>query len=190
MSVSDFREQFKKYTTLYAQRAEGKKAIDWLRRNVNKFVPRVNIQNQEFGTFARQLVPGKFYVYGYDPKWKDVLPIYDKFPYVLITSINMENFSFHGINFHYLPREVRVEIFAALYDIATSTKIPGNKKDGLIWRRVSRIAAALGNDKHLNGAIKMYLFSHVMTRFIQVPKEDWALTAFLPIARMYTNKQK
>lgn len=190
MSVKNYKEQFEKYLTLYAQNRESKKAVEWLRKKVMTLAPKASLQKDkaELGTFARQLVPGKFYVFGYDPKWKEVLPIYDTVPYVLITSIDGTN-SFRGINFHYLPREARSKIFVELYKIAADTRIRGAKKDGMIWRQSLRIASAVGQSEFLSQSIKMYLFSHVQTKFIQVPKEDWALTAFLPLARMYKKKR-
>lgn len=191
MSVQDYKKQFDRYLTLYGKARESKKAIEWLRTRVDRFATSASLtkDQKDLGGFAKNLIPGKFYLFGYDPKWKDVLPIYDTVPYVLITSIDGTN-SFRGINFHYLPRQVRTMIFVELYKIAANTKIRGTRNDGKVWKQSLRIASAIGQDEYLSQSIKMYLFNHVQTRFINVPKEDWALTSFLPLARMYTNKKK
>lgn len=186
--IQDYKKAFIRYTTLQNRHPESRKAIEWLRSNVEKFVPTVQ-GHEGLGKTASEIMPGKFYLYGYDPKWKKVLPVYDTFPYILVTSVNYSNYSFRGINFHYLPYTTRVNIFASLYEIAANTKIPGGKKDGMIWRRAQAIAEVIGASKFLGESIKMYLFTHVKTTFIQVPKEDWALTAFLPVAQMHYNRK-
>lgn len=188
-SVTDFRRQFDAYVTQNQINRESKKAVEWLFKKVLRFAPRVNLakDGKEIGNFATQLVPGKFYLYGYDPKMKNVLPIFDTVPYTLITSIDYERDLFKGVNFHHIPPQARVAFFAPLYKIATDDRIPGGKKDGMIWQKAKEIAAACGKTPLLNEAIRSYLFEQVQTRFILVDKEDWALTASLPLARRYRN---
>lgn len=188
-SVSNFRNQFKEYVAKNQIHRESKKAIEWLQKKVWNFAPRTYLakDGKEVGQFATHLIPGKFYLYGYDPKMRNVLPIFDTVPYTLITSIDYEKGLFRGVNFHHIPIQARVAFFTALYEVATSDRIPGDKKDGMIWQKAKQIAAACGKTPLLNGAIRSYLFQQVETRFINVPKEDWALTAFLPLARRYAN---
>ena len=187
--VQNYRDAFIRYTTLNNRHPESKKAIEWLRDHASKFVSVVQ-GNEPLGSRAKVLMPGKFYLFWYDPKWKHVLPVYDTFPYILVTSVDYEKKCFRGINFHYLPLNPRVNFFAALYEIAADTKIPAGKKDGMLWRRAQAIAEVTGNSKFLGESIKMYLLDHVKSTFVQVYKEDWALTAFLPIAQIHRNGKK
>jgi hypothetical protein len=50
----------------------------------------LDFDDLENESFTKQIVganaaqPGFFYFYIYDPKWKDELPYYDKFPFTLV----------------------------------------------------------------------------------------------------------
>ena len=67
-----------------------KKARDWLRRNVKTLqTSRRSILSATDNIFAKRIIVGKMYFYSYDPKLKDVLPYYDRFPLV----IPIENYS-------------------------------------------------------------------------------------------------
>ena len=69
-------------------------------------------------------VLGKMYFFSYDPKWKDKLPWYDRFP--LIFPIERYNDGFLGINFHYLhPRDRAIlmdELKEFLDSVSLTTK--------------------------------------------------------------------
>jgi len=56
---------------------------------------------------------GSMYMYIYDPKTKDKLPYYDKFP--LIFPIGFAKEGFYGINFHYIPIQLRAKLMAENY---------------------------------------------------------------------------
>ena len=61
-----------------------KKARDWLRRNLKDL--RVNqkaLLSSTDNKFAKRILPGKVYFYSYDPKLKQVLPYYDRFPLII-----------------------------------------------------------------------------------------------------------
>ena len=192
MSVENFKEQFDKYLTLYGKQRESRKAIEWLRRKVHEFAPKASLEHDAvtLGKAANTMIPGKFYLYGYDPKWKDVLPIFDTVPYVLITEMRIGKPYFKGINFHYIPRDLRVEFFSHLYEIAGNHQIRGGYKDGKIYQAALEIARVVDGIEPLKEAHRNYLYTHVKTRPITIHKDDWALTSFLPLARMYTNKKK
>ena len=49
--------------------------------------------------------PGMMLMFGYDPKWKKILPFYDKYPLCIIISPAPKGFM--GLNLHYLPPELR-----------------------------------------------------------------------------------
>ena len=53
----------------------------------------------------------------YDPKHKDTLPYYDRFPLSVI--IGPAKGGFYGLNLHYLPPVLRAKMLDALMDIAT-----------------------------------------------------------------------
>ena len=51
---------------------------------------------------------GNMYLFAYDPKHKETLPYYDRFP--LIFPINKAKGGFLGINLHYLPPPFRAKL--------------------------------------------------------------------------------
>ena len=53
-------------------------------------------------------IPGKMYFFHYSPKLKDKLPYYDSFPLVII--IEMYGDGFLGLNLHYLPLKMRMNL--------------------------------------------------------------------------------
>src|SRR5690606_41052373 len=57
-------------------------------------------------SFTNKPVPGRFYLYKYDPKTKEQMPYYDAMPLVLITDVTPDGW--YGINFHYMPPVVQI----------------------------------------------------------------------------------
>ena len=70
-------------------------------------------------TDRNKFLMGGLYYFYYDPKTKDDLPYYDKFP--LVMPLKREADGFIGLNFHYLPLRYRINFMKklmpyALYD--------------------------------------------------------------------------
>lgn len=59
---------------------------------------------------------GKVYSFIYDAMGKKELSYYDRYPLVLITSINRRLGVFHGLNFHYLNTKLRTYFIQYLMD--------------------------------------------------------------------------
>ena len=57
---------------------------------------------------------GGFYLYQYDPKWKDKLPWYDIYP--LVFPFDYAG-GFYGINVHYLPPNARTDLMLRLLEL-------------------------------------------------------------------------
>ena len=55
---------------------------------------------------------GVMNLFGYDPKFKETLPLYDRFP--LIFPLEPAKGGFYGINFHYLQPGARVAFLRQL----------------------------------------------------------------------------
>lgn len=138
-----------------------------------------NSTNQKAG-----VQPGMMYLFGYDPKWKDVLPFYDRFPLVFPFSADGDGFT--GLNMHYLPHILRARLMDALYDLAESKKYTESNKLNLSYR----ILQSSAKYKYFEPCVKRYLFSHVRTRFLMIPSNEWDTALFLPLERFTVNKQK
>lgn len=120
---------------------------------------------------------GKMYMFMYDPKWKDELPYYDKFP--LIFPIEFYKDGFLGINLHYLPPAGRAKLMDALYDTLTNDKYDYTTKLRINYS----ILSSTRKFNLFKPCIKRYLFTHVRSSFQFVNPKDWDKALFLPVER-------
>lgn len=123
------------------------------------------------------VVPGKMIFFGYDPKGKDELPFYDKFP--LLLPFNADSTHFIGLNLHYLPPLKRILILDNLLNFSINKTINPKKKIQLSWELLKTVS----NNKAISFCVKKYLFGHVKTRFVTVKTDDWVIASMLPLAR-------
>ena len=113
---------------------------------------------------------GRMYLFQYDPKTKDKLPYYDRYPLVFpIASGRTSGFaasggSFLGINLHYLPLPLRAKLMDALYDTATTKEL-----DETTRLRISyNILQQASRYRFFKPCIKRYLISNVKTKFFYI----------------------
>ena len=69
---------------------------------------------------------GRLYFFAYDPKWKDKLSKYDKFP--MVFPIELYGDGFLGLNLHYLGVAERQKLLGKLMDYANNDKMNKNTK--------------------------------------------------------------
>lgn len=123
---------------------------------------------------ADRIYPGGLYLYSYDPKTKDSLPYYDTFPLVFIYKPTKDGFM--GYNIHYLPYNLRFQLMGSLLDIHLSND-PEIKKAIRSYGLLSQMDVG----KLFQPCVKRYLSSHVRSKFLLVPREDWVTASMLPI---------
>ena len=118
---------------------------------------------------------GKMFFFYYDPKLKQQLPYYDKFPLAL--PIEMYADGFLGLNFHYLPINLRVHLLDKLYDLTNNDR----------FDETTRIRASYSI---LNGAsrynefkpcVKRYLAPHIQSKIVEIEADKWETAIFLPV---------
>lgn len=169
-----------------ASNKPGFDAVDWFRQKasatMNINTSRLISANKEYQT--SRIVPGHLYMFGYDAKMKDVLPFYDRFPVVFPFSRDADSFT--GINLHYLPHIYRARLMDALYQIVTDQKFNEKTRLNLSYRLLQSSAKF----KYFEPCVKKYLFSHVQTKFLQVPSNEWDIALFLPLERFTVSKNK
>lgn len=169
-----------------ASNKPGFDAVDWFREKasatMNINTSRLIAGNKEYQT--SRIVPGHLYMFGYDAKMKDVLPFYDRFPVVFPFSRDADSFT--GINLHYLPHIYRAKLMDALYQIVTDQKFNEKTRLNLSYR----VLQSSSKFKLFEPCVKKYLFSHVQTKFLQVPSNEWDIALFLPLERFTVSKNK
>lgn len=120
---------------------------------------------------------GRMIMFFYDAKTKDELPYWDQFP--LIFPIHFYNDGFLGINLHYLPPVWRAKLMDQLYTTLNNDKMDDTTKLKITYG----ILVSASRFKLFQPCIKRYLTSHVKSRFLFVPIEDWDIALVLPTAR-------
>lgn len=154
-----------------------KESREWFRKKASNLrsINREDLMKEEpLKTGARQIV-GSMQMFFYDPKTKDTLPYYDKFPLAII--VGPAKGGFHGLNIHYLPPVLRAKFLDALMDIADK-KITDNSKFDLTYKTLKNASKM----KYFEPCFKHYLTEHVKSKFAKVPAPEWEIATFLPTA--------
>ena len=120
------------------------------------------------------LMGGLYYFY-YDPKTKNDLPYYDRFP--LVMPLKRESDGFIGLNLHYLPLRYRINFMRKLMPLALY-----NEDDEIRRIRVTYpILNASSRFKEFRPCIKKYLYNHIKSRILSVEPQEWDIALHLPI---------
>lgn len=174
-------------------------AINWLRSKVNDL--RMNIGAKRmlvnassnslpipiFNAQLRQFAPGqsglvRMYFFFYDPKTKDRLPYYDTFP--LVIPIARYDDGFLGLNLHYIKpghRQILLNKFEITNRVtgdisATNTSIDPN----IVFRIHYKHIKYMNSLYMARPCIKRYLYSHVRSKFLEIPANQWRFAVPLP----------
>lgn len=150
-------------------------AIKWY-RNAAKSLNSVNRDKllREKSQVRSAVVPGSMYMFAYDAKHKETLPYYDAFP--LIFPIRLLDDGFMGLNFHYLPPNLRAMLMDSLYTLNTDPKITDASKIKLSYQ----LLRSVSQFKYFQPCLKRYLYSQFRSRFVYVDPETWDIALFLP----------
>lgn len=141
------------------------------------------MKEEPIGSTGRRII-GSMQMFFYDPKYKDVLPYYDRFPLVIV--VKPARGGFLGLNLHYLPPILRAKFLDALMDNVTSKKSENAK-----FKVTTRLLAGTSELEFYKPCIKHYLNEHVRSKFAEVKAPEWEIATFLPTAMFEkANKQK
>ena len=131
--------------------------------------------------FRRVPSIGQMYMFQYDPKYKAVLPYYDRFPLVIPfeqtrrSGRTQGGDGFYGLNLHYLPLRLRAKLMDALYDTVGS----GGDQFQITYNILNRAAKL----RFFRPCVKHYLFNHVKSQFFYIDPKEWDIALFLPTER-------
>lgn len=161
-------------------------ARNWLRQKaaeVRAVSPKATIQQGPILT--NRITTGNMYLFAYDPKTKEDLPYYDRFP--LVFPFRKVKDGFYGINMHYLPPLLRARLMDALYDTVNNDKMDETTRLRINYR----ILQSAAKFRYFEPCVKHYLNNHVKTRFLLVDPKQWDVALFLPLERFAkSNKLK
>lgn len=162
-----------------------RESLQWFKKRL-KSVTRVQnnqiLKDPLLNRVAKPLM-GRMYMYFYDPKTKETLPYYDRFP--LIIMVKKEKGGFTGLNLHYLPPVLRARFFDRLTEFTNNKKYDESTRFRLTYN-------FLRNSSKLElfkPCFKRYLTSQVTTRITEVPATEWEVALFLPTDKFVKNSR-
>ena len=138
-------------------------------------INRENLMQEDPLTRSSRRIIGSMQMFYYDPKHKETLPYYDRFPLSII--IKPAKGGFLGMNLHYLPPILRAQFLDALMDNVTSK----NSEDAK-FKITTRLLAGTTELEYYKPCIKHYLTGHVKSKFAEVKAPEWEIATFLPTA--------
>ena len=99
------------------------------------------------------------YTFFYDPKTKEKLPYYDRFPVVLI--IDSTSTGFSGLNFHYIPPKYRAKLLDELYEFEIEDEDTEDESMRTRIRVNYNLLQSTAKMKFFRPCYKRYLTSHI-----------------------------
>ena len=149
-----------------------RKSVDWYRKNVADLSNRITAAAlMRSGKLNGIPSKGRLNFFFYDPKYKKVLPLYDRFPLVL--PIETTPGGFMGLNFHYIRPVQRISLLNNLQRYASGGMKPST--------RIDATYDGIKNVRIAKNTIKKYLYGHVRSSFLRVDFDEAALAVMLPV---------
>jgi len=156
------------------------KSLMWFKnelKNLQTVTERKMLASKELEIVKRKIpLLGRMYMFGYDPKYKQTLPYYDRFPLIIL--VGKAKGGFYGLNLHYLNYRQRALFFDKLQDIL----LKKNKKQENLNRFMLDFTRLKDTPqlKAFAPCWKHYLTDHVRTKIMRVPYDYWEPALFLP----------
>lgn len=161
-------------------------ARSWLRDRAQEVrrVDSLGIIRQNTSNLQNKVMVGHMYMFYYDPKMKEELPFYDRFP--LIFPFRRVKDGFYGINLHYLPYMMRAILMDRLYSLINNQNMDETTRLRLSYK----ILSSSSQFRYFQPCVKHYLNNHVKSRFLYIHPREWDVALFLPTERFVkANKQ-
>ena len=154
-------------------------AREWY-RNTAQEMSRVG-QSQIFkgagDRLTNRIEPGNMYMFLYDPKTKEQLPYYDRFP--LVFPFDDVEGGFYGINLHYLPYKLRAQLMDALYELTSNSRYDESTKLRMSYQLLNRARKF----RNFKPCVKRYLANRTQSQFVYIYPSEWDMALFLPTER-------
>ena len=155
--------------------AQGRpRSTDWYKDKIREFGKPGALDLIRDGKRKKSPFYGRLNMFFYDPKFKKTLPYYDTFPLVL----PLEPYSdgFLGINLHYLPMKLRLQLLDRLVDFSNNTKFDESTILDVDYSRLKNINL-------IKPTLKRYLAGRVKTDFRRIDADEFMVAALLPVQR-------
>lgn len=152
------------------------KSRDWFIKNLKNIrnLQRRSLLTDDTLVNKKKPLIGRMFMFFYDPKTKDTLPYYDRFP--LIIMVGPAKKGFYGLNLHYLSPRARAVFFDELQEYQTNDKYDETTKLRLTYSLLMSVKKL----RMFKPCFKHYLFDQVQSKTVEVPASEWEIALFLP----------
>lgn len=123
---------------------------------------------------VQRVGPGNMHMFVYDPKTKEKLPYYDKFPLTIM--VDTAPGGFYGLNLHYLAPGVRAKFLDELLKTVDNDIMSDDAKFDINYKMLKGVSKM----KYFKPCFKHYLTKHVQSQIVKVEGKDWTTAIFLP----------
>lgn len=148
-------------------RNELKKAVEWFQSLITK--------SKQTGHPSINTLRGKLVFMVYDPKLKNTLPYYDRYPLIFVISVQRNTIL--GINVHYLDQRYRRTLLNALVRFG----IDDTDEDAAIKFGYPDVAGFV-KEPLVRVCIKRYYIRKI-ENWLLIPSDQWEKMTFLPLQR-------
>ena len=121
-----------------------------------------------------RMIFGNMFMYFYDPKHKETLPYYDRFPLTIM--LEPTKTGFQGLNLHYLRPDIRAQFLDELMGLGPKNVTDKSRLTKLRYDLIQ----STRKYKEFKPCFKSYLSDHVKSRIVRVPMTEWEIAIFLP----------
>ena len=147
----------------------------WLNSKVNSLKPTPSSLMADRERLRDKSFVGKMYFFFYDPKLKDSLPYYDRFP--LVIPIERYSDGFLGLNLHYIHPKQRIFLLDKLSDTVSNNRYDEKTKLKINYEYLKSASSIF----EAMPCIKRYLFQNIQSRFLEITADEWDIAALLPV---------
>ena len=147
----------------------------WLRMKIKDLKPTRAALLKDRDRLKERSVIGKMYFYFYDPKTKEKMKYYDRFP--LVIPIERYNDGFLGLNIHYIHPKYRMTMLDKLSATASNSSYDEKTKLRISYQYLTAASKVF----EATPCIKRYLFSQIESRFLEISADEWDIAALLPM---------
>ena len=149
-------------------------ARDWLKAKVASLSPNRTALMKDRNNLKDKSILGRMYFYFYDPKTKDMLPYYDRFP--LVIPIERYQDGFLGLNLHYISPKQRIILLDKLSHYLNNHSYDESTRINLSYDHLKNASTIYEGIP----CVKKYLYKQVKSRFLEITADEWDIAALIP----------
>ena len=177
----DIYEQLRAMLPDSGQTLNSRTGMNWLRNRINDVHGDDRVTHKDLVKASEIILQpaarkfaGKMYMFRYLAEGRKTLPYYDKYPLIFI--VEMYKDGFLGMNLHYLPPKLRIDLLVKLDRYRSNDKFDETTRLRINYELV-RDSARLYSGLHI---LKRYKKNMIKSNIIQVLPDEWAMAALLP----------